>query len=49
MPKEVRDPYSNAKIFIPTPQEKSIKQMEVELKEKLEEVNEIITRLKAVE
>lgn len=45
MPQEYRDPYSKAKLFIPTQQEKTISQMEEDLKDKLSQVDEIIARL----
>ncbi|MGI4714994.1 hypothetical protein ACR2XW_26385 [Klebsiella pneumoniae] len=35
MPREVRDPYSQAKLFIPTVEEKSIKELEKHTKKKL--------------
>ena len=45
MPHEVRDSYSQAKIFIPTQQEKSIKQMEKDLQVKLERAEELLDKL----
>lgn len=49
MPREYRDPYSQAKLFIPTHQEKSITQMEKELRDKLTEVDKVLTRLNNAE
>ncbi|QQV88506.1 hypothetical protein LCFBJUUZ_CDS0210 [Staphylococcus phage PG-2021_76] len=49
MPQEYRDPYSKAKLFIPTQQEKTISQMEEDLKDKLSQVDEIIARLNKAE
>lgn len=49
MPQEYRDPYSKAKLFIPTQQEKTISQMEEDLKDKLSQVDEMIARLNKVE
>lgn len=46
MPREVRDPYSQAKLFIPTAEERSIKEMEKEYKEKLQEVDNLISELR---
>ncbi|AFO70705.1 hypothetical protein qdsa001_116 [Staphylococcus phage qdsa001] len=46
MPTEYRDPYSQAKLFIPTVEEKAIKEMEQTYKDKLQEVNELIDELK---
>ncbi|AAX92472.1 hypothetical protein TwortDSMZ_124 [Staphylococcus phage Twort] len=51
MPNEYRDPYSQTKIFIPTPQEKSVLEMhdrlnkkEKLLDEKLKQIDELISR-----
>lgn len=49
MPQEYRDPYSKAKIFIPTHQEKTISQMEKDLQDKLKQVDEIIARFNQTE
>lgn len=46
MPREVRDPYSQAKLFIPTVEEKSIKELEKIYKEKINEVDRLLNELK---
>ena len=46
MPREVRDPYSQAKLFIPTVEEKSIKELERTYKEKINEVDKLLNELK---
>ncbi len=51
MPQEYRDPYSQTKIFIPTPQEKSVLELHDRLSkkeklfdEKLKKLDELISR-----
>ena len=46
MPREVRDPYSQAKLFIPTVEEKSINELEKTYKEKIDEATKLINELK---
>ena len=46
MPREVRDPYSQAKLFITTVEEKSIKELERTYKEKINEVDRLLNELK---
>jgi len=45
VPKEYRDPYSQAKIFVPTHEEIRIKSLEKELEEKLKKADILLTKL----
>lgn len=53
MPRELRDPYSKAKLFIPTVQEKTVKELENTYREKIslldsktQEIDTLINELK---
>lgn len=45
MPNEYRDPYSQTKLFIPTPQEKGVLEMSKRLEEKEKMVDEKLKQL----
>jgi len=45
IPNEYRDPYSQAKLFIPTQEEKNMKALELELRDKIKKVDDTQRKL----